>query len=45
MNEDNDYKAWRDYLLAFIGNERKNGIDLACGTGLMTFLLCEKGKK
>ena len=44
MNKDCNYDAWCDYLCGFLGY-RKNGTELACGTGMMTFRLAAKGKK
>ncbi|MDD6189805.1 MAG: methyltransferase domain-containing protein [Clostridiales bacterium] len=43
---DNDYEAWADYFVKMfsrMGAEPKTILDLACGTGIITCLLAEKG--
>ncbi|MEG1710401.1 MAG: class I SAM-dependent methyltransferase [Clostridia bacterium] len=45
MKKDYDYKKWRDYFLSFLLPSHKTGVDLACGTGIMTYLLSESEKK
>ncbi len=44
MAKDCDYKEWAKYLNSIIG-DRVSGVEIACGTGLLTFPMASLGKK
>ena len=46
MTEDVNYTAWADFLETLFAREKRpvhTVLDLACGTGNMTFLLADRG--
>lgn len=44
ITKDCDYDKWCEYICELLG-DNKNGVELGCGTGLMTYRLAKHGKR